>query len=188
MCDRTHISSEALTWAILLGNDDLFELIDFRSAIDIWSLLNLQQRFQDEPESVKTHLKTLEGYVKTMEAAAHKSEQKRFFEVNFQFHYGIVEASGNALFVSIYHFLHSFIQETMLKTRTFGAGRELKTINEEHCRILEAIRTGNTENAVNLIKEHLHHQKRSLNYLTRVESGRSDSKKKMKIAHGIERR
>jgi DNA-binding FadR family transcriptional regulator len=112
-----------------------------------------------------------------MDEAVRKSRQKKFFEANLQFHYGIVKASGNALFVSIYDLLHGFIQETMLKTRSPGAGRGLKTINDEHRKILDAIRTGTALDAIEVVKEHLHHQKRSLTCLTHGQSGRSFAKK-----------
>ena len=39
--ERSSISSEALTWAMLLGRDELRDIIDMRGAVELMSLIKL---------------------------------------------------------------------------------------------------------------------------------------------------
>ena len=39
--ERSNISSESLTWSLLLGEDELNEMIDLRGSIEIWSMFKL---------------------------------------------------------------------------------------------------------------------------------------------------
>ena len=39
--ERSNISSESLTWSLLLGEDELNEMIDLRCSIEIWAMFKL---------------------------------------------------------------------------------------------------------------------------------------------------
>ena len=42
--ERSNISSESLTWSLLLGEDELNEMIDLRGSIEIWAMLKLSEK------------------------------------------------------------------------------------------------------------------------------------------------
>lgn len=161
--DRTNISSEALTWAILLGRNDLFELLEVRGSLELWSILTLQEKFQRDPESVQPHIDKIEAYVKIMEEAVRDSMEDKFVKADFNFHSVLLEAGGNSLFASIYRTLSAFIQDAMAKTRKYG--RKLEDTFEEHSEILNVIKTGERDAAIALIQSHFSYLKKSLSYL-----------------------
>jgi len=45
VCPSSNISTEALTWSILLGKDDIFELLDLRRIIEVETLQQLTHSF-----------------------------------------------------------------------------------------------------------------------------------------------
>ena len=161
--DRTSISSEALTWSILLGQDDLFELLEVRGSLELWSILNLQARFKADPESVRPNMEKIEAYARIMEEAVHESMGDKFVKADFNFHCTLIEAGGNSLFASIYRTLSAFVQDAMAKTRKYG--RKLEDTYNEHMEILKVIKSGERTRAIELVQSHFSHVKKSLSYL-----------------------
>ncbi len=161
--DRTSISSEALTWSILLGQDDLFELLEVRGSLELWSILNLQDRFKTDPESVRPDIEKIESYVKVMEEAVQDSMEDKFVKADFNFHCTLLESGGNSLFASIYRTLSAFVRDAMAKTRKYG--RKLEDTFKEHVEILNVIKTGERTTAIELVQSHFSHLKSSLSYL-----------------------
>jgi len=163
--DSTNISTEAVTWSILLGKKDLFELIDVRGALELWALLALQSRHAEDPRSVADHLERLEQEVRLMSEAMDEQSLEKYVQADFGFHSAILSFGGNSLFEAIYHLLSDFVRDAMAKTKRYGHGRSLRETYLEHEKIVELIKAGDTPGLVDVTKSHFEHAKRTLSYL-----------------------
>jgi len=54
VCDRTNISTEAITWSLLLGKNDIYEIIEMRESIELWCLTVLTERYKNDPQQVES--------------------------------------------------------------------------------------------------------------------------------------
>jgi DNA-binding FadR family transcriptional regulator len=163
VADSTNISTEAITWSILLGKHDLFELIDVRGALELWAVLSMQTRYRSDPGSLREPLDELERHMRLMHEAMQIPSLDRYVQSDFGFHNVILSFDGNSLFEAIYHLLSDFVRDAMAKTKRYG--RSLRATYLEHEKIVELIKSGDTPGLVEITKSHFEHAKRSLSYL-----------------------
>jgi DNA-binding FadR family transcriptional regulator len=161
--DQTNISAEALTWSILLGKKDIFELIEVRGSIELWCILDLQRRYAQNLDSAKECLTSLEAQLDNMKKAIEQSSFEGYDQADFDFHGELVKGSGNSLFFAVYQTFRAFVHEAMAKAHRHG--RDITVTYEEHCKIVEVIKGGDLVEAVTLGQEHFNWQKRSLGKL-----------------------
>jgi len=161
--DQTNISVEALTWSILLGKKDLFELLEVRGAIELWSIFDLQKRYREDPDSVKDCLAKLETQLVNMKEAIEQSSFENYDQADFEFHTELVKGSGNSLFFAMYQTLRAFMHEALAKTHQHG--RDITVTYEEHKRFVDIIKSGDSAEAVLLGQAHFNNPKRSLSKL-----------------------
>ncbi|MCP4403364.1 MAG: FadR family transcriptional regulator [bacterium] len=161
--EQTNISVEALTWSILLGKKDLFELLEVRGAIELWSIFDLQKRYAENSDSIKDCLVTLGNLLVTMKEAINNSSFEVYDRADFDFHNTLVKGSGNSLFFAIYQTLRAFMHEAITKTHQYG--RDISETYEEHKKFVEIIKSGDSAEAVLLGQAHFNSPKRSLGKL-----------------------
>ena len=153
VCERAHISTEALTWAILLGRDDYHELIDMRGAMEMWSLVNLTRHYAAGAADVQIRLQELEDKVEQMRLAVATSDNEALARADYDFHGAVISGGGNRLFASIYGVLRSFMYEEIEKShRDFS---DISSIIEEHQETIDAIRTGDALQAQEVVRRHI---------------------------------
>ena len=153
ICETANISKEALTWSILLGKNDLRELIEIRGAIEIMSIVKITERYKKDPDLVADLLQMLEAQVEIMKKASIKTSKKQLIEADYNFHHTIILGSKNNLFVSIYQSLKSFMFEEINKSYKYVL--EEKTIEKDHREIVSTIRTGDRIKAARVILRHI---------------------------------
>lgn len=146
LCGRAHISTEAITWSILLGDDDMWEIIELRQVIEERAFLSLMSRFVREPKSVEPVLTSLEREVENMKAAGKEASIEKLSRADYNFHAAIIRDGGNKLFWGMYQTLHSFLREEIKKT--YNAMKNLSDVSRDHREIVEVILTGDLEKAV----------------------------------------
>ena len=95
-----------------------------------------------------------------MKGARSASSLEELIEADYNFHGTIIRASGNNVYISIYHTLRSFMHEE-IKNTSMDDSASLVTL-KEHQAIVNAIESGNEEltfsalnNHINSIKEQL---------------------------------
>ena len=76
--DRTNVSSEALSWAILLGKNELYEMVEIRGALENWTLLKLSQEAVSEPGILEELADELEQGSPGIEICNRKEINRRF--------------------------------------------------------------------------------------------------------------
>ena len=138
--DRSRISSEALTWSLLLGSDELTEIIDIRGAIELWSLNRLADSLKANDPSAQKFIDKMQSIVDGMKDAADSKNRKKLREADYSFHLTVIESSHIPLFISIYEILRSFLNEEIKKSQDKYS--DLKQIYREHNELLKTIKTG----------------------------------------------
>ncbi len=152
VCDRSNITSEALTWSILLGNDDLFDLIEFRGAIELWCFMALARGISEKPDTHDNLIHKLEEIIVKMRAAEESEDRRTLVRLDYNFHKLVLEEVGNRIIISIYETLKSFLYEEIKKAHL--SVDALPQQADNHQRLLTAIKSGNPELAAGAIKLH----------------------------------
>ena len=151
--DSKNISIEALTWSILLCDNELNELIELREVIEQRGLEILTRKYKRNPDSVKDRLNLLEAQVERMKKAIAVPLPEDLTEADYTFHQIIIAGSENSLFTAIYRTLKAFMTEEINKTH--AALEDLGDVVKEHQLILDALKTGNTSKAKKAFEAHL---------------------------------
>jgi DNA-binding FadR family transcriptional regulator len=151
VCDHTNVSTEALTWSILLGLHENFELIDLRYIIEKRSLQILLQNGNDGVSG--DTLGTLKEDIAKMKAAKAGSSQEELVQADYHFHGTIIRASGNNVYINIYQTLRSFMHEEIKKTSMDDATSTAAI--EEHQAIVDAIESQSEERTYEALKSHI---------------------------------
>lgn len=158
--ERSNISTEALTWSILLGNDEFEEMVDLRGAIELWSVISLTNRFSLGVEDAAETVKELYSIVEKMRAALDKGEEKELKELimlDFKFHGTIIKSNQNAQFYSLYQTLRSFLVEEIKKSQENY--QDPAQIPAEHQIITESVASGDIHKALLAYTDHIYNIK-----------------------------
>jgi DNA-binding FadR family transcriptional regulator len=160
VCSRSNISNEALTWSILLGQDDYYELIDMRAAMELWSMVALTGKYRENPEPVRETVNRLEICLAKMGFAIENGNSAALAQADYEFHCVIIESGENALFSSIYEILRSFMREEIEKSHKDFT--DITTIIHEHRLFIEALKSGDIGVAQQTVLNHIASIKRRL--------------------------
>ncbi|MGA2766176.1 MAG: FCD domain-containing protein [Spirochaetia bacterium] len=152
VCDRGKISTEALTWSILLGEHDIYEMVHLREVLEQAGLKMIAESYRDDPGSVASFMAELENEVAAMRTATEQRDMNSLIEADYNFHGVIIRGSKNSLFSAIYSTLRSFMQEEIKKTYE---GADIGKAAKEHQEFIDAIKSGNVEKVLELHQAHI---------------------------------
>lgn len=154
--ERANISVEAITWALVLGQDDLCDVYELREAIEYLSFRRFASEWNENKEVVGPDLKKLKSIISKMYDVSEKNDYHEMGRTDFEFHECIIEAGGNLLFQDIYHTLQAFMtNEIMQSYERIG---DIREISDDHAQILDALENKSFDEA---ILRHLEHFKRT---------------------------
>lgn len=150
--ERANISLEAITWALVLGKDDMKDVYELRKAIEYISIRKFLSNLQIKtPESLQS-LEALRIIINKMYEIVQTDDREEMVIADFSFHKIIVEAGENKLFVDMYNTLHSFLKnEIMLTYDLIG---DLKSVADDHSQILNSIENLPADKAMKRHWEH----------------------------------
>lgn len=153
LSDRANISTEALSWSILMGKEEQQELIETRGAIELWSVINLTRQSMLKTETVEKVLNELQHVVDEMKKGIDSASQETTVEADYNFHNIIVKSAENSMFYSIYQTLKSFMYEEIVKSQGDYSDRSM--IVSEHQQIIDSIKSGEISRAVETFSAHI---------------------------------
>lgn len=153
VCDYTNISTEALTWSILLRKSDLYDLVALREVIEQRALETLTACYAASPQQTDKIIEDLEQQVGRMLDAVAASSMEDIVAADYEFHRLIIATCGNSLFSSIYDTLRSFMHEEIRKTNLLESTRA--TLVDEHRAIIAGIRLGDSQKALRAFETHI---------------------------------
>jgi DNA-binding FadR family transcriptional regulator len=153
VCDRSKISTEALTWAILLGDSEFFDLLEMRLVMEQQGFFYLVEGYQKNPTAIQPTLDRLEVEIDKMRKAVDRQSDEDRVEADYRFHGIIIEACNNHLFNHLYQILRSFLYEEIRRSRT--AARGIKTVPRAHEKLVSIIKTGDINLALDVLRNHI---------------------------------
>jgi len=154
VCDHSSISTEALTWAILLGKNELFELVDLRSIIEQRALEIVIEKAQNSENFSKNIISALQKEVTILELSVKNENMEDLIEADYNFHGTIIHASDNNVFIHIYQTLKAFMHEEIKITNKQDSA--IASLVSEHKEILQAIRDKDPAAAKKVFFVHIH--------------------------------
>jgi len=160
LCDHTSISTEALTWSVLLGSHELHELIDIRGALELWSTLKLSESVAAGHQEAIATLEQLRELIGQMRATGSTPREESRIDADYEFHNSIIKSGGNEIFTSIYSTLRAFMREEIRLSQDDYL--DPRVIADEHEAIVDAIASGSREVAQVSCMEHIDNIKRRL--------------------------
>jgi GntR family transcriptional regulator, transcriptional repressor for pyruvate dehydrogenase complex len=153
VCDYTNVSTEALTWSILLRKNDIFELVGLREVIEGCAVETLAARVAADPAGAGPVLAPLSGAIANMRRAVATSSIDDIVEADYEFHRLVIGSCDNTLFSNIYDTLRAFTQEEIRKTNLLDSA--LSELVGEHEAILTGIVAGDVGGARTAFRTHI---------------------------------
>lgn len=149
--NQSTISTEALTWVILLGQNEAAEMIELREIIESRCIEKIVAARKEK--SSAELIQKLGDCVEKMKTAAKQKSLQDLKELDFEFHWTIINGAGNSLFSAMYDTLRSFMKIEIEQTQ--GQIKDYNHIVETHRGILEGIASGKVSKAVEGFRNHM---------------------------------
>jgi len=152
VCSSANITTQALSWAVILRRKEPVELLELRDVIELQSLTLLTRRHKTDPSTISTIIHRLESILGELAEAKRHSDKPKLIENDFAFHSAIIEGSGNSVFSAIWNALKYFLLDEITQVESsFPAG----DIVSEHKKILNAIQSGDIRTVTEVHREHM---------------------------------
>ena len=169
--DRANISLEAITWALLLGNDDIGDIYELREAIESIAFRRLAVKLEYGDPIVRKTVERLKNIVQNMTDAAAADDRDSLAEADYAFHQTIIEAGGNRLFLDVYHTLQAFMKNVII--HTYDNMPSLDQVATDHAEIISVLETQPVHVAVGRHWSHFRRSRRLFGLQNR-EEGEND--------------
>lgn len=157
---RASISAEAISWAVLLGNDDLRDVLGLREVIEVAAFARLVDRYHAGDERAASVVTAIGAEVRAIRAAAAAGDTGQVIEGDYRFHGLVIDAGGNALFSELYRTLHGFMQLEIRES--YKALPALAESADDHAEIYAALTEGSPADAIARHAAHFRRTRRLL--------------------------
>lgn len=151
---RTFIKSVAsermqdpLSLLIKTDTQKIFDLIEVRKAMEVWSAFHAAQRATEED------IKQLEAIIKAMRVAYEEGRSWEKEDANF--HLAMAQATHNTIQTHIMSTIYDLLRESV--ARVFTDRGKVKKLFHQHYRIFNAIKHRSPDKARERILEHLNY-------------------------------
>ncbi len=149
LCQRTHISSSALSLIALLGSNESNQIVDMRFSLELWCALDLAAAYAARIPGAYTSVEHMEAFVGKMRLAATASD---LVELDMAFHEELIRSQHNELFTDIFTTLRSFSYN--LDSIVHKNISDTSEITDTHRQLLGYIRDNDTIRLVQAVKAH----------------------------------
>lgn len=153
VCDYSNVSTEALTWSILLGRHEIYDLVDLRKIIEQRALEIILENGKKDSPAIEATIKILRDDIENMKKAQFDTSLEDLIEEDYHFHGTIIKACENEVYINIYQTLRSFMHEEIKKTSLDNEANSIAI--EEHKAIVDAIESMDKEATITAHKNHI---------------------------------
>ena len=155
--ERSKISKEALTWSLLLGHDELDQMVDLRGSLELWSIFNLSGIMKNDLEKAKEIRQNLQQIIENMKEGVKNNDRLALIEADFQFHQIIIQGCGNDIINSLFDTLRAFMYDEIRRSQLDYV--DLSKIPAEHTVLLQDLISGDIGQIRMSFTEHLENTK-----------------------------
>ncbi|MDR1470720.1 MAG: GntR family transcriptional regulator [Spirochaetaceae bacterium] len=152
LCDKSRLSSEAITWSIFLSSQDLKEIVHLRQVLEEAAFHYALNSCLQDAEKFQTLINRLEAEVGNMRTAVKESSIEKLTQADYAFHAIFFQEGENRLFQDIYRTLYAFTMEEIKKS--YEAIEDLDEVPLDHQEMIDAVKTEDIETAI--ARHHAH--------------------------------
>ena len=152
VCERAKISTEALTWAILLGKNDIFEMVQLREVLEQTGIHAIMERSRSDPSRLAGVIEDLEREIENMKVAVEAHDVEALIKADYDFHGALIKGSDNSLFTAIYQTLRAFMHEEIKKTYQ---GTNIGKSVTEHTEFVNTLKSGDEASVRETHRNHI---------------------------------
>lgn len=153
ICDRSNISAEALSWAALLGKNDVKEVLEMQASIESWCSLHLAKQSNQAQVEYRSTISKLEKQTAKLKLSYELNDTASMISADYHFHLLVVMSSNNNTFISIYKTLHSFAFHVSSKMSE-NLFKQYEIIYRLHQALLDAIKNSDTNQISKICEDH----------------------------------
>ncbi|MBI9101041.1 MAG: FadR family transcriptional regulator [Spirochaetales bacterium] len=150
--ERSKISTEALTWSMLLGNDEFEEMVDLRGSLEVGATFTISALMKADKNFADQILEKLEENIALMKKSIKENDRDNLIELDLRFHRIIIQECRNELVISLFDTLKSFLYDEIRQSQRDYIN--LSKIADEHEDLLKALKSGNPANLQSAFSEH----------------------------------
>jgi DNA-binding FadR family transcriptional regulator len=147
LAGQENITTEALTWSVLLADQTMYEVLELRELIELRGISELKTKLAAGESSAAETISRLSQLVADMWIHTRSANSRALANCDYEFHLAIVRATGNSLFEAIFNALHSFTVYEI--GRSYYAIEDLEEVARDHEEMLLSIRGWSRTEAVN---------------------------------------
>lgn len=159
--ESSNISSEALVWAMLLGQKDFSELIELRMVLEQQGLWHVLVHQKENRQLMDSLIALLRQEIENMKKAIENGSIKDRLIADYQFHGHIIHVSKNKIFDNLYTTMQKFMVEEIQKAQSDI--ENLFAIPKNHESLLTAILNGDYLLTCEAFRHHIRNMDRILN-------------------------
>ena len=149
LCQRTRISSSALSLIALLGTNESSQIVDMRFALELWCVLDLASGNAAGDPDAAACVGRMEALVEKMALA---TTGTALIDLDIAFHEEIIRSRKNDLFTDIFQTLHAFSYN--LNTIVHGNFSTSAEIIQIHRDLIAYIKNNDTASLIQAVKSH----------------------------------
>lgn len=153
ICESSNISSESLTWSMLLGKKDFTDLIELRMVLEHQGLWYLMSYHKENEKLLAETVAKLRTEVRLMEEAIITGDLEKRINADYSFHKHIIEVSGNQVFNNLYETMKSFMYEEITTSQTDVT--DTRAIVENHTSLINSILNDSYYEATEKFRTHI---------------------------------
>jgi len=153
ICESSNISSESLTWAMLLGQKDFTDLVELRMVLEHQGLWYLMSYHKKNSKMMQETIEKLRFEVSEMEFAIKNGDLKCRINADYNFHKHIIEVSHNHIFNNLYGTMKSFMYEEISTSQT--GVEDTYAIAKNHNALINSVIAGNYYQATEMFRMHI---------------------------------
>lgn len=150
--ESSKVSTEILSWAVLISTQDFMHYLDLREVIEEWCTLSLLNSYTINVESAKATLTKIEKQIHILKTAVENSSLKDKIEADFNIHSTIVEAQGNHVVTAIWHALNGFLHKEIELLEVHSPAEDLVA---EHQAIIDGIKSKSKRQTYGAFHSHI---------------------------------
>ena len=151
--ESSNISTEALTWSMLLGQKDFTDLVELRLVLEHQGLWYLMAYHREDALLMERTVDALRFEVAEMEQAVKSGNMQQRINADYNFHRHIIEVCNNHIFTNLYSTMRSFMYEEISSSQINV--QDMRAVVANHNKLIDSIMHDSYYEATERFRKHI---------------------------------